>query len=67
MPKHIYQNLKDNEKPKNDQEKRDLWLIMFSRVVQKDLGPYFTTIGIPVSAHALQQVKHYPRWMPDMS
>jgi len=60
-----YQKLDAHEKPKNDQEKRDLWVIMFSNVVKRDLGPYYTKIGIPVSASALKQVKKYPRWMPD--
>lgn len=59
-----YQKLTPAEKPKNDQEKRDLWLTMFSDVVQKDLGFYFTRVGIPVSQKALNQVKKYPRWMP---
>lgn len=60
-----YQKLTPGERPKNDQEKRDLWVIMFSDTVKRDLGPYYTKIGMPVSAIALKKVKKYPIWMPD--
>jgi hypothetical protein len=59
-----YQKLTPAEKPKNDQEKRDLWVIMFSNAVQRDLGPYYRKIGMPVSGSALNRVKRYPVWMP---
>jgi hypothetical protein len=59
-----YQKLSAGEKPKTDQEKRDLWVILFSRVIERDLGPYYTKIGMPVSASVLNEVKRYPRWMP---
>jgi hypothetical protein len=59
-----YQKLTPAEKPKNDQEKRDLWVIMFSNTVQRNLGPYYRKIGMPVSMNALNQVRKYPVWMP---
>ncbi|MEE9913722.1 MAG: M60 family metallopeptidase [Deltaproteobacteria bacterium] len=60
-----YQKLTPAEKPKNDQEKRDLWVTMFSNTVKRDLGPYYTRIGMPVSAGTLMQIKKYPVWMPE--
>jgi len=59
-----YRLLPAGERPKTDQEKMDLWLVMFSTVVKKDLGPYFRKVGIPVSPGALAKIMAYPVWMP---
>lgn len=58
-----YQNLKVH--PKNDSEKRDMWMTTFSTVVGKNLGPFFDKWHVPVSAAAKAQIAHLPGWMPE--
>ncbi|OXA48028.1 TRPM8 channel-associated factor [Folsomia candida] len=48
------------ELPRNDDEKRDTWLIIFSTVVQRDISELMKSWGIPVSAAAEDQVAHLP-------
>ncbi|MBM3890675.1 MAG: hypothetical protein FJ388_16295, partial [Verrucomicrobia bacterium] len=52
------------ELPKNDGEKRDQWLVRFSKTVGKNLGPFFQAWGIPVSQSALDEISKLPAWMP---
>lgn len=51
--------------PKNDDEKRDQFLVRFSKITQKDLGPFFDFWGIPVSSSAKAEVSKFERWMPE--
>ncbi len=51
--------------PKSDDEKRDQWMVRFSRVVQRDLGPFFEAWGVPTSADARQSISALPAWMPE--
>ena len=60
-----YRDLADYERPKNDDQKRDQWLVRMSKTVGKDLGPFFESWGIPVSKKAREAVKELPAWMPD--
>jgi len=60
-----YRALKQSERPKNDDEKRDQWLIRMSRTVGHDLGPFFDAWGVPVSDQARREVARLPEWMPD--
>jgi hypothetical protein len=53
------------ERPKTDQDKRDQWMIRFSRTVGRNLGPFFEAWGVPVTAGALETIKDLPAWMPD--
>jgi hypothetical protein len=53
------------EGPMSDDRKRDEWLIRFSRVVGRDLGPFFEWWGIPVSAEARRAVADLPVWLPE--
>jgi hypothetical protein len=59
-----YRSLSSDELPKNDDEKRDQWLVRFSRTVGKNLGPFFQYWGIPTSAAARQSISNLPSWMP---
>jgi hypothetical protein len=59
-----YTGLADAERPKTELEKHDQVLTRFSRAVGKDLGPFFTTWGLPTSDAARQSVASLPRWMP---
>ena len=45
-----YRRLPDAERPKTDQEKRDQWMVRFSRAVGRNLGPFFQAWGVPTSA-----------------
>ena len=50
--------------PKNDDEKRDEWLIRFSREVGRDLGPYFEAWGVPTSEKVRASIAELPEWKP---
>jgi len=59
-----YGRLPDAERPKTDQEKRDQWLVRFSRAAGRDLGPFFQAWGVPTTAEARASVSGLPAWMP---
>jgi len=59
-----YRDLKPNEHPKNNQEKLDQWALRFSRIVGKNLGPFFQAWGVPISPNALASVRQLPVWLP---
>lgn len=60
-----YQTLKGNERPKNDDEKRDQWMVRFSRACGHNLGPFFEKWGVPTSEAARASIADLPNWMPD--
>ena len=60
-----YRALPDAERPKKTQERKDQWLIRFSKAVDRDLGPYYDYWKIGMSPEAMQQVSHLPKWMPE--
>jgi hypothetical protein len=60
-----YRALPQNERPKNDEEKRDQWMVRFSRQVGRNLGPFFSAWGVPVSDTARKSVADLPVWMPE--
>ena len=59
-----YRILPVEERPKNDDEKRDQWLVRFSQQVGRNLGPFFETWGVPTSQAARDSINHLPVWMP---
>jgi len=59
-----YRALPAGDRPRNDAEKRDQWLVRFSKTVGRDLGPFFEDWGIPVSAKARAAVADLPPWRP---
>jgi enhancin-like peptidase M60 family/peptidase M60-like protein len=59
-----YRALPDNTRPRTDAQKRDQWLVRFSRTVGKNLGPFFQTWGVPTSDVARASVADLPAWMP---
>lgn len=61
----VYEALPEKERPKNDDEKRDQWLVRFSRVVGRNLGPFFTIWGVPTSQAARDSLKDLPEWLPE--
>ncbi len=59
-----YLALPDAERPKSDAEKRDQWLVRFSREVGRNLGPFFEVWGVPTSQAARDSIADLPEWMP---
>jgi len=60
-----YLTLPESQWPKSDEEKRDQWMVRFSRQVGRNLGPYFTAWGIPTSEAARKSIADLPVWMPE--
>ena len=59
-----YRALPDAERPKSDNEKRDQWLVRFSRQVGRNLGPFFEAWGVPTSRAARASIADLPVWLP---
>jgi len=59
-----YRILPAKERPRTDAEKRDQWMVRFSRAVERDLGPFFTAWGVPTSKAARASIEHLPPWTP---
>ncbi len=59
-----YRELPPDKRPKTDAEKRDMWLVMFSRTVGRNLGPFFEAWGVPTSEKARKSIEDLPVWMP---
>ena len=59
-----YRDLSPAERPKNDQQKRDLWFTTLSQSSGKNLTKFFTAWGLPPSREASAQVASLPDWMP---
>lgn len=51
-------------KPSNDDETRDQFLVRYSKITKKNLGPFFDFWGIPVSSTAKAEVSKFDPWMP---
>lgn len=54
------------DRPRNDNERRDQWLIRLSRATGRNLVPFFAAWGVPTSKTAQQKVAalNLPVWMP---
>lgn len=60
----IYRDLPRWQRPKNDDEKRDQWMVRFSRSVGKNLGPFFQAWAVPTSKEARASIADLPEWKP---
>ena len=60
-----YRQIPRAQRPRTEQEKRDQWMIRFSKAAGKNLGPFFTAWGVPVSEEAKLAVRDLPVWFPD--
>lgn len=60
-----YRELPDAQRPKTDDDKRDQWMVRFSRAVGKNLGPFFSAWGVPTSQSARDSIANLPEWMPE--
>jgi len=50
--------------PKGDVERRDQFLVRYSKITGKNLGPFFDFWGIPMSSSAKAEVSKLETWMP---
>jgi hypothetical protein len=50
--------------PKTDDDKRDQFLVRYSKIVNKDLSPLFDAWGIPVNSSAKAEVSKLEAWKP---
>lgn len=50
--------------PTTDEEKRDQFMTRYSKVVGKNLAPFFKAWGVPTSAGAQGSVRSLGSWMP---
>ena len=50
--------------PANDDEKRDQFLVRYSKITNKNLADFFDWWGIPVSSSAKAEVSKLEKWMP---
>ncbi len=57
-----YQKLPMNERPKNDDDERDQWLIRMSNACGKNLAKQFDYWGVPTSDAAKKKVESLPVW-----
>lgn len=59
-----YRALRGSERPRTDREKRDQWLVRFSRAAGRNLRPFFEAWGVPTSETAGASIADLPAWMP---
>ena len=60
-----YRALPDAERPKTDDQRRDQWMVRFSKTVGRNLGPFFQAWGVPTSEKARKSIEDLPVWMPN--
>lgn len=60
-----YYASRPNELPRSDLEKRDQWMVRFSRAVGRNLGPFFERWGVPTSPGARRSIEELPTWLPE--
>lgn len=61
---HDYNAVPEAARPVTDEAKRDGWLVRYSKLTGRNLGPFFQAWGIPTGAAARQSVAALPTWMP---
>ena len=57
-----YNSLPDAQKPRNNQDKIDTWVRIFSKTVKMNLFPYFRKWAWPVSDKVNSELKTLPEW-----
>jgi len=56
-----YRTLKKEERPRNDTEKRDQWVLRLSRLTGQNIAAVFDAWNIPISEAVRQTCAKYPR------
>jgi hypothetical protein len=62
---HSFADAEFGPTPDNDDQARDQFLVRYSKITKKDLGPFFDFWGIPVSSSAKAEVSKLETWMPE--
>lgn len=57
-----YDELTPAERPRTDSDKRDLFVILFSRTVGQNLAPYFRAWGVPLTDRVETELAGLPIW-----
>jgi hypothetical protein len=60
-----YRQLTEDYIPQTDQERIDMWVKGYSKVVHHNLGPFFLAWGLPVGGAALAAITDLPPWLED--
>ncbi|MDX2130707.1 MAG: M60 family metallopeptidase [Planctomycetota bacterium] len=60
-----YRALPRDERPRSEMDKRDQWMVRFSRACGRNLGPFFQAWGVPTSDAARASIADLPAWMPE--
>jgi hypothetical protein len=60
-----YRDLSRSERPKSDQDKRDQWMLRVSKMVGKNLAPFFEAWSVPITPGVAEQLSDLPGWMPE--
>ena len=55
-----YRTLADAERPKNDDQKRDQWVIRFSKFTNANIASVFDAWKVPISEEARKACANYP-------
>jgi hypothetical protein len=66
MKKYLrsYEGPNAGPQPKTDAEKRDQFMVRYSKVVGKNLAPFFQKWGVPTSKGARDSLSAIPVWLP---
>ena len=59
-----YHSFTDEQRPKDNQAKRDTLLTFLSVSAQRDFSGFFEAWGLPVSADTRNKLNRYESWMP---
>ncbi|EFC39610.1 predicted protein [Naegleria gruberi] len=51
--------------PTSEDEKRDQWVVRYSKIVGRNLGPFCDAWSFPISQSAKSQVSNLTSWMPN--
>jgi hypothetical protein len=60
-----YRSLPESQRPKTDLQKRDRWMVEFSRATGKNLGPFFQAWGLETTQEARTSISNLPCWAPE--
>jgi len=58
----VYNDLPKKERPKNDAQKRDQWVLRYSLAVGHDLSDFFESWGLPFKKEIKVKLRHLPKW-----
>jgi len=58
----LYNGLSKSERPKNDSQKRDQWVLRYSLAVDHDLTDFFESWGLPFDKKIKSKLRHLPKW-----